>query len=56
MCDRGLYHRRQDTGELTGSVTMGGIEVARRLAVDRVFAGPLRGNYFVYMLSELRLL
>lgn len=53
MCDRGFYRRDQDTGALPGILKMSGIEVAQRLAADRLFAGPLHRRYFVYTLPGL---
>jgi len=47
MAGRGVFRRSQETGEVTGLIRMGGIEIARELGGGRLFIGPYRRQYLV---------
>jgi hypothetical protein len=53
MCDRGIYKRDIETGELVTELRMSGIECLFLISNDEIFIGPKKNIYYIYQIPEL---
>jgi len=53
MCDRGIYKRNKETGELLEMEKISAIESFYRISGDEIIAGPKYNKYSIFRLPEL---
>ncbi|WP_347490982.1 hypothetical protein ABDB91_07435 [Desulfoscipio sp. XC116] len=53
MCDRGIYKRHIETGELLSEIKMSNIRFMYRISDNEIFTGTKRDKYFIYEIPSL---